>query len=77
MISPILATVVNCYVGCNTGAPDGQTMHVLECDTDSGAISIVQTVKDYQGTTYFAFDKSADGGLRRRCSGGICLLYSS
>ena len=59
MISPILATVVNCYVGCNTGAPDGQTMHVLECNTDSGAISIVQTVKDYQGTTYFAFDKSA------------------
>lgn len=58
VITPIVAAVVNCYVGCNTGAPDGQTLHVLECDTETGAIKIVQTVKDLQGTTYFTFDKA-------------------
>ena len=57
-VMPILATVVKCYVGCNTGAPDGQTLLVLDCDTETGAVSVVQTVKDLQGTTYFAFDKA-------------------
>ena len=59
VIIPILAAMVKCYVGCNSGAPDGQTMHVLECDTETGAASIVQTVKGLQGTTYFAFDRDA------------------
>lgn len=54
---PMLATAVKCYVGCNTGAPDGQTMHVMECDTETGAARIVQTVDGFQGTTYFAFDR--------------------
>ena len=57
-VMPILAAVVKCYVGCNTGAPDGQTLHVLDCDTETGAISTVQTVRDLQGTTYFVFDKA-------------------
>ena len=58
-VTPILAAIVKCYVGCNTGAPDGQTMHVLDCDTETGKASIVQTVKGVQGTTYFAFDRDA------------------
>ena len=58
-MTEILATIVNCYVGCNTGAPDRQTLHVLTCDTETGAAKIVQSVKGPQGTTYF--QKSADG----------------
>lgn len=58
-ITPILAAVVNCYVGCNTGSPDGQTLHVLKCDTESGKAEIAQTVTGLQGTTYFAFDRNA------------------
>ena len=57
-IVPMLAVAVKCYVGCNTGAPDGQTLHVMECDTETGAAKIVQTVRGVQGTTYFAFDSS-------------------
>ena len=53
----ILASVVYCYVGCNTGSPDQQALHVLECDTETGAARIVQSVKGVQGTTYFQFDK--------------------
>ena len=56
--TPFLAAVVNCYVGCNTGAPDGQTLHVLACDTETGTASIVQTVTGLQGTTYFTFDQT-------------------
>lgn len=49
-------TVVRCYVGCNTGSEDRQALHVLECDTETGAIRIVQSVKGPQGTTYFKPD---------------------
>ena len=52
----LIASVVSCYVGCNTGSPDKQALHVLECDTETGAAKIVQSVKDLQGTTYFQFD---------------------
>ena len=55
----MFATVVYCTVGCNTGSPDQQALHVLECDTETGAAKIVQSVKGIQGTTYFQFD--ADG----------------
>ena len=44
---------VHCYVGCNVGAPDLQALHVLECDTETGAAKIVQSVKGVQGTAYF------------------------
>ena len=57
-INSFFGALVKCYVGCNTGAPDGQTMHVLECDTGSGEARIVQTVKSVQGTTYLDFDRS-------------------
>ena len=52
----IVASVVHCYVGCNTGSPDGQALHVLECDTETGAAKIVQSVKGVEGTTYFQID---------------------
>ena len=52
----LLAATVRCAVGCNVGAPDGQALHVLECDTETGAARLVQSVKGIQGTTYFAFD---------------------
>ena len=53
----LMASIVYCIVGCNTGAPDRQSLHVLECDTETGAAKIVQTVKDIQGTTYFQIDR--------------------
>jgi hypothetical protein len=46
-------------VGCNIGAPDGQTLHLLRCDTETGAMSLVQTVKGVQGTNYFCLDKDS------------------
>ncbi len=52
-----MASIVTCIVGSNTGAPDKASLHVLECDTETGAAKIVQTVKDIQGTTYFAIDR--------------------
>lgn len=52
-----MAAVVHCYVGCNAGSPDLQALHVLECDTETGAAKIVQSVKGVQGTTYFQFDR--------------------
>ena len=53
----IMASIVHCYVGCNTGSPDKQALHVLECDTETGAAKIVQSVKGVEGTTYFQVDK--------------------
>ena len=53
----LMASIVYCIVGCNTGAPDRQSLHVLECDTETGAAKIVQSVKDIQGTTYFQIDR--------------------
>jgi 6-phosphogluconolactonase len=52
----LLAALVRCIVGCNAGAPDAQTLHVLECDTATGEMAIVQTVKGVQGTNYFCLD---------------------
>ena len=53
----ILSVIAHCYVGCNTGSPDTQALHVLECDTETGAAKIVQSVKGVEGTTYFQLDK--------------------
>lgn len=52
----IMASIVHCYVGCNTGSTDRQALHVLECDTETGAAKIVQSVKGVEGTTYFQID---------------------
>ena len=57
MITLIMASIVHCYVGCNTGSPDKQALHILECDTETGAAKIVQSVKGVEGTTYFQIDK--------------------
>ena len=56
-MNPIFSAIVHCVVGCNIGAPDGQTLHLLKCDTETGAMSQVQTVKGVQGTNYFCFDR--------------------
>ena len=56
MTAMILASIVHCYVGCNSGSKDLQALHVLECDTETGAAKLVQSVKGQQGTTYFALD---------------------
>ena len=53
----IMASIVHCYVGCNTGSEDHQALHVLECDTETGAAKIVQSVKGAEGTTYFQVDE--------------------
>ena len=53
----IMASIVHCYVGCNTGSSDKQSLHVLECDTETGAAKIVQSVRDVEGTTYFQIDR--------------------
>jgi len=52
----VMASIVHCYVGCNTGSPDLQALHVLECDTETGSAKIVQSVTGIQGTTYFQVD---------------------
>ena len=52
-----LAAIVYCYVGCNSGSPDGEALHVLECDAGTGAAKIVQSVKGVTGTTYFQVDR--------------------
>ena len=78
----LMATTVYCIVGCNTGAPDRQSLHVLECDTESGAAKIVQTVKDVQGTTYFEIDKerrnlySVIGEKREAASRGAVVRFA-
>ena len=53
----IMASIVHCYVGCNTGSPDKQALHVLACDAETGVAKIVQSVKGVEGTTYFQIDK--------------------
>lgn len=54
------ASLVRCYAGCAVGSPDLQTMRVLECDTVSGEVRVVQDVRGIQGTTYFALDGKAE-----------------
>ena len=58
MLFLLVASIVHCYVGCNTGSPDREALHVLECDTETGAAKIVQSVRGVEGTTYFQIDKN-------------------
>jgi 6-phosphogluconolactonase len=55
----VISAIVYCVVGCNAGSPDGQSLHVLECNTGTGDMALVQTVKNVQGTTYFTFDRGS------------------
>ncbi len=52
-MTTILASVCYCIVGSNQGSPSKDALHVLECDSETGAARIVQTVKGIEGTTYF------------------------
>ena len=38
----VLASVVYCYVACASGSPEKEALHVLECDTETGAIRLIQ-----------------------------------
>ena len=53
----ILAATAYCIVGCNFGSPDKDALKVLECDTETGAAKIVQSVNGCEGTTYFQIDR--------------------
>ena len=59
-MNPVFSAIVHCVVGCNVGATDGQTLHVLRCDTSTGEMALVQTVKGVQGTNYFCFDRNKE-----------------
>ncbi len=52
-----MIAAVYCIVGCNTGSPDKDALKVLECDTETGAAKIVQSVNGCEGTTYFQLSK--------------------
>jgi 6-phosphogluconolactonase (cycloisomerase 2 family) len=51
------SAIVYCYAGCASGSPDEEAINVLKCDTESGKIEIVQTIRGLQGTTYFQVDR--------------------
>ena len=53
----ILAATAYCIVGCNFGSPEKDSLKVLECDTETGAAKIVQSVNGCEGTTYFQIDR--------------------
>ena len=56
-MNAMIAATVYCIVGCNTGSPDKDALKVLECDTETGAVKIVQSVNGCEGTTYFQISK--------------------
>ena len=56
-MNAIIAATVYCIVGCNTGSPDKDALKVLECDAETGAAKIVQSVNGCEGTTYFQLSK--------------------
>ena len=56
-MNAMIAATVYCIVGCNTGSPDKDALKVLECDTETGAAKIVQSVNGCEGTTYFQIDR--------------------
>ena len=61
----LISSIVYCYVGCSSGASDKEALNVLECDTETGAAKIVQTVRGFQGTTYFQV-----------CADRLCTVFS-
>ena len=56
-MNTMIAATVYCIVGCNTGSPDKDALKVLECDAETGAAKIVQSVSGCEGTTYFQISK--------------------
>ena len=47
-----------CYVGCYPGAEVPEALHVLKCDTETGAIRDVQVVTGVEGTSYLQVDRA-------------------
>ena len=56
-MNTMIAATVYCIVGCNTGSPDKDSLKVLECDIETGAAKIVQSVNGCEGTTYYQISK--------------------
>ena len=56
-MNAMIATITYCIVGCNTGSPEHDALKVLECDTETGAAKIVQSVNGCEGTTYFQLSR--------------------
>ncbi len=56
-MNAMIATTVYCIVGCNTGSSEKDALKVLECDTETGAAKIVQSVNGCEGTTYFQISR--------------------
>jgi len=57
-MTTLMASIAYCIVGCNTGAPDKEALHLLRCDTETGKAEIVETLKGFEGTTYFQLDRA-------------------
>ncbi len=78
----LMATLIYCIVGCNTGSEDHQALHVLECDTETGSARIVQSVSGNEGTTYFQVSPdgktlySVIGEKREGGSGGSLVSFA-
>ncbi len=57
-MNAMMAAVAYCVVGCNTGSPEHDSLKVLECDVDTGAAKVVQSIDNgCEGTTYFQFSQ--------------------
>ena len=59
-MNPMLSAIVHCVVGCNIGAADGLSLHVLKCNTATGEMVLLQSIKGVQGTNYFCFDRNRE-----------------
>ena len=81
-MNAMIAATVYCIVGCNTGSPDKDALKVLECDTETGAAKIVQSVNGCEGTTYYQISKdgktlySAVGEKRDEKSHGALVKFA-
>ena len=80
-MNAMVAATVYCIVGCNTGSPEKDALKVLECDTETGAAKIVQSVNGCEGTTYYQITKdgktlySAIGEKRDEKSHGAIVKF--
>ena len=80
-MNAMVAATVYCIVGCNTGSPEKDALKVLECDTETGAAKIVQSVNGCEGTTYYQISKdgktlySAIGEKRDEKSHGAIVKF--
>ena len=43
-MNTMMAAVTYCVDGCNTGSPAHDSLKVLECDTETGAAKVEQSV---------------------------------